>query len=93
MRNTGGSTIAQGFLTPEALFMVGKEVRPSWRLRPSSRSPTRSRARPCSDALATVGAAEEIEAAAAAEALQALIVAGYIRFAAKLPSPRWSTPG
>ncbi|MEZ4715291.1 MAG: hypothetical protein R2851_04280 [Caldilineaceae bacterium] len=26
MRSTGGVPIAQGFLTPEALFMVGKEV-------------------------------------------------------------------
>ena len=84
MRSTGGVPIAQGFLTPEALFMVGREVQAIVEAEAVIEIADAVKGAAMLDALATVSAAEEIKAAAAAEALQALIVAGYIEdFAAE----------
>lgn len=78
LRSTGGVPIAQGFLTPEALFMVGQEVQAIVEAEATIEIAEAVKGAAMLDALAAVSAAEEIKAAAAAEALQALIVAGFI---------------
>lgn len=84
LRSTGGVPIAQGFLTPEALFMVGREVEAVIEAEATIELAEAVKGAAMLDALITVEAAEEIKAVAAAEALQALIVAGLIEdFAAE----------
>jgi uncharacterized membrane protein len=78
LRSTGAVPIAQGFLTPEALFMVGKEVQTIVEAEAAIELADAVKGAAMLDALATVSAAEEVKATAAAEALQALIVAGFI---------------
>lgn len=84
LRSTGAVPIAQGFLTPEALFMVGQEVQAIVEAEAAIELADAVKGAAMLDALATVSAAEEIKAAAAAEALQTLIVAGFVEdFAAQ----------
>jgi hypothetical protein len=78
LRSTGGYPIAQGILTPEALFMVGREVEAIVEAEATIEVADAIKGAAMLDALATVSAAEEIKAAAAAQALQALIVADFI---------------
>lgn len=78
LRSTGAVPIAQGFLTPEALFMVGQEVQAVIEAEAAIEIAEAVKGAAMLDALATLEAAAEIKAAAAAEALQALIVAGLI---------------
>jgi hypothetical protein len=78
LRSTGAYPIAQGFLTPEALFMVGKEVQAIVEAEATIEIADAIKGAAMLDALAAVSAAEEIKAAAAAQALQALIVADFI---------------
>ncbi len=82
IRDTGGYPIAQGFLTPEALMMVGEEVRVMLEAETAIEVAQAVKGAALLDALATVEAAEEIKAIAAAEATRALIVAGLIEEAA-----------
>lgn len=78
IRSTGGVPIAQGFLTREALFMVGKEVQAIVEAEATIEIAEAVKGAAIIEALTTVSAAEEVKAAAAAQALQALIVADFI---------------
>jgi uncharacterized membrane protein len=82
IRTTGGYPIAQGFLTPEALMMVGREVEAVVEAEVAIEVAEAVKGAAILDALATVEAAEQVKAAAIAEAIQALIVAGMIEDAA-----------
>lgn len=82
VRSTGGYPIAQGFLTPEALFMIGREVEAVMEAEVAIEVAEAVKGAALLDALATVEAAEQVKAAAAAEATRALIVAGLIEEAA-----------
>lgn len=82
IRTTGGYPIAQGFLTPEALMMVGREVEAVVEAEATIEIAEAVKGAAILDALATVEAAEQVKAAAAAEAARALIVAGLIEEAA-----------
>jgi hypothetical protein len=82
IRTTGGFPIAQGFLTPEALMMVGEEVRAIAEAEATIELADAISGAAMLDAMATVAVAEDIKTAAAIEAVQALIVAGLIADAA-----------
>ncbi|MBV9355208.1 MAG: hypothetical protein JO023_06720 [Chloroflexi bacterium] len=82
VRNAAGVPLVQGFLTPEAILMVGAEVRAV-----TEAEDTIARAQAIQGAavlatLATVEAAEEIQQAAVAETARVLIAAGLIEEAA-----------
>lgn len=78
LRSTGGVPIAQGLLTPEALFMVGREVQAVVEAEAAIEIADAVKGAAMLDALTTLQAVEEVKAAAAAQALQALIVADLI---------------
>ena len=82
IRTTGGYPIAQGFLTPEALMMVGRELEAVLDAEVAIEVADAVKGAAILDAIATVEAAEQVKAAAVAEAIQALIVAGLIEDAA-----------
>jgi uncharacterized membrane protein len=82
IRTTGGFPIAQGFLTPEALLMVGRELNAVMEAEIAIEVADAVKGAAILDAMATVEAAEMVKSAAAAEAIQALIVAGLIEDAA-----------
>jgi uncharacterized membrane protein len=82
VRNTGGVPVVQGFLTPEALMLVGAEVRAVVEAENTIALADAVKGAAVLDALATVAAAEDVKQAAAAEAVRALIVAGLIEEAA-----------
>lgn len=82
IRVTGGYPIAQGFLTPEALMMVGREVEAVMEAEVAIEVADVIKGEALLDALATVEAAEQVKSTAAAEAARALIVAGLIEEAA-----------
>jgi hypothetical protein len=82
VRGAGGVPLVQGFLTPEAILMVGAEVRAV-----TEAEDTIARAEAIQGAavlatLATVEAAEEVQQAAVAETARVLIAAGLIEEAA-----------
>jgi uncharacterized membrane protein len=82
VRGAGGVPIVQGFLTPEALLMVGAEVRAVVEAENTIALAEAIKGAAVLDALATVEEAEQVKQAAAAEAVRALIVAGLIEEAA-----------
>lgn len=82
VRSTGGYPVAQGFLTPEALFMIGREVEAVMEAEVAIEVAEAVKGAALLDALATVEAAEQVKVAAAAEAASALIAAGLIEEAA-----------
>lgn len=82
VRTTGGYPIAQGFLTAEVLFMIGREVEAVMEAEMVIEVAEAVKGAAILDALATVQAAEAVKVAAAAEAVRALIVAGLIEEAA-----------
>lgn len=82
IRTTGGYPIAQGMLTPEALLMVGAEVRAIAEAEAAIELADAVAGAALLDAVATVAAAEDIRAQAAVDAVRALIVAGLIEDAA-----------
>jgi uncharacterized membrane protein len=82
IRETGGYPIAQGFLTPEALMMVGREVEAVMEAEVAIEVAEAVKGAALLDALTTIEAAEQIKTVAAAEAARALIVAGLIEEAA-----------
>src|SRR5215471_9989342 len=82
VRNAGGVPIVQGFLTPEALFMVGQEVRAIMQAEDTIAVAQAVEGAAMLAALASVQAAELVEQAAAAEAARVLLAAGLIEAAA-----------
>lgn len=82
IRRTGGYPIAQGFLTPEALMMVGREVEAVMGAEIAIEVAEAVKGAAVLDALAAMEAAEQVKTVAAAEATRALIVAGLIEEAA-----------
>jgi hypothetical protein len=82
VRRAGGVPIVQGFLTPEALFMVGAEVRAVMQAEDTIALAQAVEGAAVLGALATVEAAEEIQQAAVAETARVLLAAGLIEEAA-----------
>lgn len=82
IRTTGGFPIAQGLLTPEALFMVGAEIQAIAEAEAAIELADAVSGAAMLDAAVAVAEAEDIKAAAAVEAVQAMIVAGLIADAA-----------
>jgi uncharacterized membrane protein len=82
VRRAGGVPLLQGFLTPEALVLVGAEVRAVVEAENTIAVADAVKGAAVLDALATVEEAEAVKQAAAAEAARALITAGLIEEAA-----------
>jgi uncharacterized membrane protein len=82
VRNAGGVPVTQGFLTPEALFMVGAEVRAVSEAEDTIALAAAVEGVAVLGALATVEAAAEIQQAAVAETARVLLAAGLIEAAA-----------
>jgi uncharacterized membrane protein len=82
LRNAGGVPIIQGFLTPEALFMVGAEVQAVVQAEQTIALAQAVEGAALLSALATVEAAEMVQQAAVAETARVLIAAGLIEEAA-----------
>ena len=82
VRGAGGVPIVQGFLTPEALLMVGAELRAVVDAENTIAQATALQARAVLSTLAVVEAAEEIQQAAVAQTARVLIAAGLIEEAA-----------
>jgi len=82
VRNAGGVPITQGFLTPEALFMVGAEVQAVVQAEQTIEIAAAVEGAALLSALATVEAAEMVQQAAVAETARVLIAAGLIEEAA-----------
>lgn len=82
IRHTGGVPIAQGFLTPEALLMVGRELQAIVEAQATIEVAEAVKGAAILDALITIEEAEQVKSAAVAEAVRTLIVAGMIEDAA-----------
>jgi uncharacterized membrane protein len=82
VRGAGGTLLLQGFLTPEAVLLLGAEVRAVVDAENTIALAEAVKGAAVLDALATVEAAEAVKQAAAAEAARALIAAGLIEEAA-----------
>jgi uncharacterized membrane protein len=82
VRGAGGVPLLQGFLTPEAVVLLGAEVRAVVEAENTIALAEAVKGAAVLDALATVAAAEAVKQAAAAEAARALITAGLIEEAA-----------
>ena len=82
VRGAGGVPLVQGFLTPEALMLVGAEVRAVVEAEATIALAEAVKGAAVLDALAVVEEAEAVKQAAAAEAARALIAAGLIEEAA-----------
>jgi uncharacterized membrane protein len=82
IRRTGGVPLAQGFLTQEALVMVGEELRAIAEAERTIEVAEIVRAAAILDTLATLEEAEAIKTAIAADVLRTLTVAGLIEEAA-----------
>ncbi|MBV9581044.1 MAG: hypothetical protein JO057_20890 [Chloroflexi bacterium] len=82
VRGAGGVPIIQGFLTPEALFMVGAELRAVIEAEDTIALAQAVEGAAVLSALATVVAADMVQQAAAAETARVLIAAGLIEEAA-----------
>jgi hypothetical protein len=82
IRRAGGVPLVQGFVTPEALFMVGAELEAIVEAEQTIEVATIVKGAAVLDALATIEAAEAVKAVAAAEVLRTLIVADLIEEAA-----------
>jgi uncharacterized membrane protein len=82
VRNAGGVPIVQGFLTPEALFMVGAELQAVVEAKDTIALAHAVEGAAVLEALATVEASEIIQQAAVAETARVLVAAGLIEEAA-----------
>jgi uncharacterized membrane protein len=82
VRGAGGVPLAQGFLTPEALVLVGAEARAVVEAEATIALAEAVKGAAVLDALAVVEEAEAVKQAAAAEAARALLAAGLIEAAA-----------
>ena len=76
VRGAGGVPLLQGFLTPEALVLVGAEARAVVEAEATIALAEAVKGAAVLDALAVVAEAEEVKQAAAAEAARALLAAG-----------------
>jgi uncharacterized membrane protein len=82
VRNSGGVPVIQGFVTPEALLMVGAELQIVTQAQNTIALARAAEGMAILEALATVAAAEEIQQAAIAETARVLLAAGLIEEAA-----------
>jgi uncharacterized membrane protein len=82
VRGAGGMPLVQGFLTPEALLMVGAELRAVLDAEDTIAIAQAAEGAAILSALATVEAAEMVQQAAVAETARVLIAAGLIEEAA-----------
>jgi uncharacterized membrane protein len=82
IRRTGGVPLAQGFLTQEALIMVGEELRAIVEAEQTIEVAQIVRSAAILDILATMEEAEAIKTAIAADVVRTLVVAGMIEEAA-----------
>lgn len=82
VRGSGGVPIVQGFLTPEALFMVGAELRAVVEAEDTIAVAQAVQGAAVLATLATLEAADMVQQAAAAETASVLIAAGLIEEAA-----------
>jgi uncharacterized membrane protein len=82
VRGAGGIPIVQGFLTPEALIMVGAELRAVVEAEDTIALAQAVQGAAILSTLATLEAADEIQQAAVAETARVLIAAGLIEDAA-----------
>jgi uncharacterized membrane protein len=82
VRGAGGVPIVQGFLTPEALIMVGAELRAVVEAEDTIALAQAVQGAAILSTLATLEAADEIQQAAVAETARVLIAAGLIEDAA-----------
>lgn len=82
IHEAGGHLLAQGVLTPEALWMVGEEIRTIAEAQETIELAEAVKGAAMLDALATVVAAEAIEEEALAEAAEAVVAADMIKTAA-----------
>jgi hypothetical protein len=82
VRGAGGVPIVQGFLTPEAVFMVGAQLRAVVEAEDTIALAQAIEGAAVLYALATVEAAEMMQQAAAAETARVLIATGLIEEAA-----------
>jgi uncharacterized membrane protein len=82
VRQAGGHMLAQGFLTPEALFMVGAELQAIVEAEAAIEVAEAVKGAAMLDALATVVEAGEIADAALDEAAEAVVAAEMIKTAA-----------
>jgi hypothetical protein len=78
VRGAGGIPLVQGFLTEEALVMVGAELRTIVEAENAIVVAEAAKGAAILDALATMEAMEEVKQAAVAEAAQVLLAAGLI---------------
>jgi uncharacterized membrane protein len=78
VRGSGGRPVIQGFLTPEALFMIGAEVRAIAEAETTIAAAHAIEGAALLAAMATVQASEMIQQAAVAETARVLIAAGLI---------------
>jgi uncharacterized membrane protein len=78
VRGAGGVPIIQGFLTPEALFMVGSEVRAVAEAEDTIAAARAIEGAALLSAMVSVEAAEVVQQAAVAETARVLIAAGLI---------------
>jgi hypothetical protein len=82
VRKAGGVPLAQGFVTPEALAMVGKELQAIAEAERTIEVAQIVQGAAILDTLATLEAAEEMKTAIAADVLRTLVVADLIEEAA-----------
>jgi len=88
IRNAGGHPLMQGFLTPEALFMVGKELEAIVEAEAAIEMADAVKGAAMLEMLATVAAAEAIEEAAIEEAVEVVAEAEIIKTMAAAEAAR-----
>lgn len=88
VRAAGGRMLAQGYLTPEALLMIGKEVQAIVEAEATIELAEAVKGAAVLDALITVAEAETVKDAAIAEATSAVIAADIVKAAAAAEAVR-----
>ena len=88
IRNAGGHPLMQGFLTPEALFMVGKELEAIVEAEAAIEMAEAVKGAAMLEMLATVATAEAIEEAAIEEAVEVVAEAEVIKMMAAAEAAR-----
>lgn len=82
VRDAGGRMVAQGFLTPEVLLMVGQELQAVAEAEATIELAQAAKGAAILDALITVAESEAIQEAAAAEAAETIVAAEIVKTAA-----------
>lgn len=88
IQEAGGHLLVQGMLTPEALWLVGEEIRAIADAQETIELAEAVKGAAMLDALATVAAAETMEEAAMAAATEAMVTADIIKTAAAAEAVR-----